>query len=488
MRTGNCRLPLKMQRKKINDQFNQITMSLLKRFVQYINDQNLFQKDNRLLLAVSGGIDSVVLTELCHQAGYHFFIAHCNFHLRNEESNRDEKFARSLAEKYSVPIFVRSFQTERYAEENNVSIQVAARELRYSWFCDLAREEAVKGENKIKIITGHHANDNIETLLMNFFKGTGIRGLQGILPKKGDLIRPLLFATKEEIVQFTGENELLFVEDSSNASDKYTRNYFRNQLIPSLQKIFPQVEENLVNNIARFREIDILYNQSIEIHRGKLLEFKGNEVHIPILKLVKVTPLKTILYEIIKDYHFTAHQAERVVNLLKSDSGKYLSSQTHRIIKNRGWLIIAPLNTQEAQHIVIEKTDERIIFEEGVLNFKNIHKTPKEIVQNLNNDVIIDAGNVEYPVILRKWKQGDYFYPLGLQKKESGKPGKKKLSKFFIDQKISLSEKEKIWVLESNKKIIWIINKRLDERFKVTHQTKSFLSIEFNASEKYPLD
>ena len=477
---------MKMQRKKINDHFNQITMSLLKRFVQYVNDQNLFQKNDRLLLAVSGGIDSVVLTELCHQAGYNFFIAHCNFHLRKEESNRDEQFARSLAEKYSVSIFVQSFQTENYAAQNKLSIQVAARELRYTWFKDLAVEQAVEGKGRVKILTAHHSNDNIETLLMNFFKGTGIRGLQGILPKQGDLIRPLLFATKEEIVQFAGENDLLFVEDSSNLSDKYTRNYFRNQWIPSVQKIFPRVEENLINNIERFREIDILYTQAINLHRSKLIEEKGKEIHIPLLKLLKVTPVKTVLYEIIKDYGFTAHQTDEAMKLLTSDTGKYISSQTHRIIRNRGWLIITPVNTQEAHHIIIEETDETIGYVEGDLTFKKLQKTPKEIVQHSTTTVIIDSTKLEFPVILRKWKQGDYFYPLGLQKKLSGKPGKKKLSKFFIDQKISLSEKETIWVLESNKKIVWVINKRLDERFKVTPQTKSFLSIEFTASEKYP--
>lgn len=463
------------------------TMSLLNRFVQYINDQNLFQKNNRLLLAVSGGVDSVVLTELCQQAGYNFFIAHCNFHLRKEESNRDEKFTRALAEKYSVPIYVRSFETEKYAEENKLSIQVAARELRYTWFKNLAEEKKEEG-SRLKIVTAHHANDNIETLLMNFFKGTGIRGLQGILPKQGDLIRPLLFATKEEIIQFAAANNLSYVEDSSNASDKYTRNYFRNQWIPSVQKIFPQVEENLLNNIERFREIDILYNQSIELHRSKLVELKGKEVHIPILKLLKTTPLKTVLYEIIKDYNFTAHQTDQVVHLLKSESGKYISSKSHRIIKNRNWLIIAPINSEEAHNIIIEESDETIFYENGILTFKKLKKAPLDLVQNSTDSVIIDLANLEYPVILRKWKQGDYFYPLGMPKKSSGKPGKKKLSKYFVDQKISLSEKETIWVLESNYRIVWIINKRLDERFKVTAQTKSFLSIKFNGSEKYPLD
>lgn len=468
-------------------------MSLLNRFTQYIKEQNLFQKTDQLLLAVSGGIDSVILTELCHQSGYNFFIAHCNFHLREEESDRDEEFVRTLAGNYSVPVYVKSFDTEEYAAENKISIQVAARDLRYTWFRELAgqvrkgREEGDSGKltGPVKILTAHHANDNIETLLMNFFKGTGIKGLQGILPTQGDLIRPLLFATKEEIVQFAKENTLSFVEDSSNLLDKYTRNYFRNQWIPSVQKIFPQVEENLINNIERFKEIDLLYTQAINVHRSKLIEQRGKEIHIPVLKLLKVTPLKTVLYEIIKDYGFTAHQTEEAIKLLTSDTGKYISSGTHRIIKNRNWIIIAPIDHSESQHIVIEKSDDKIQFDQGVLIFKNDQEVPKNIMTTSANLVFVDAARLEYPLLLRKWKQGDYFYPLGMKKKVSGKPGKKKLSKFFIDQKMSLAEKESIWVLESNKRIVWIINRRLDDRFKITPQTNSCVSVEFNGSERF---
>lgn len=465
-------------------------MSLLTRFIQYIKEQDLFQKSHQLLLAVSGGIDSVVLAELCHQAGYSFFIAHCNFHLRGEESNRDEAFVRGLADKYSVPLYIQSFDTEKFAERNKISIQVAARELRYNWFRELAeqvkegREDADKKfSGQVKILTAHHANDNIETLLMNFFKGTGIKGLQGILPKQGNLIRPLLFATKEEIVQFSKENNLSFVEDSSNLLDKYTRNYFRNQLIPSIQKIFPQVEENLVNNIERFREIDLLYTQAIDVHRSNLIEKKGKEIHIPVLKLLKVTPLKTILYEIIKDYGFTAHQTEEAMKLLTSETGKYISSATHRIIKNRNWIIIAPIDHSESNQIIIESTDKHVHFHPGVLVFKQVQNVPVDITKNPSNLVFVDSDQLKYPLILRRWKEGDYFYPLGMKKKASDKPGKKKLSKFFIDQKISLIDKESIWVVESNKRIVWVINKRLDDRFKITPQTNSCVSIEFNASE-----
>lgn len=465
-------------------------MPLLTRFTQYIKEQNLLQKSDQLLLTVSGGIDSVVLAELCHQAGYSFFIAHCNFHLRGEESTRDEAFVRSLADKYSVPLCVQSFDTEEFAAQNKISIQVAARELRYNWFRELAnqvregRDEADKKfSGQVKILTAHHANDNIETLLMNFFKGTGIKGLQGILPKQGELIRPLLFATKEEIVQFSQENDLSFVEDSSNLLDKYTRNYFRNQWIPSVQKIFPQVEENLINNIDRFREIDVLYTQAVNVHRSKLIEEKGKEIHIPVLKLLKTQPLKTIFYEILKDYGFTAHQTDEGLKLLTSETGKYISSGTHRIVRNRKWIVIAPIDHTKSQHIIIEKADDKIHFEQGILVVKYAEKVPKNILSSDANLVFVDAAKMEYPLILRKWTQGDYFYPLGMKKKESDKPGKKKLSKFFIDQKISLIEKESIWVLESNKRIVWVINKRLDERFKITPQTKNCVSIEFNASE-----
>lgn len=448
-------------------------MTFLKKFIDYNKEQNLFQKNDRLLLAVSGGVDSVVLCELCKQANYHFQIAHCNFQLRGEESERDERFARSLAEKYEVEIFVKRFNTKEYAAQNKVSIQVAARELRYNWFEEVARSEyQVAGRsNKLWIVTAHHANDNIETLLMNFFKGTGIKGLQGILPRQGNIIRPLLFAKKEEILQFARENNLSFVEDSSNISDKYTRNYFRHQLIPALQKVFPQVQENLLNNIDRYREIEILYSQSVVLHKKKLLETKGNEVHIPVLKLLKVEPLKTILYEIIKDYGFTAHQTEEVSSLLKSESGKYISSATHKIIKNRNWLIIAPVNTLEANHILINEHDKEIDFEDGKLRIKNydlkMEKPPcSDFIATL------DAANIRFPLLLRKWKQGDYFYPLGMRHK-------KKLSKFFIDQKLSVTDKEKVWVIESDKKVIWIVGKRIDDRFKITDKTKKILSIEF---------
>jgi tRNA(Ile)-lysidine synthase len=479
-------------------------MSLLKEFIKNIEQQNLFQKTDYLLLAVSGGADSVALCELCHQAGFHFGIAHCNFQLRGEESTRDEEFVKLLGKKYGVDLFVKKFGTKEYVEENKVSIQVAARELRYEWFDELLTEvsgvrQQVSGNRSDQsaisnhqmangetlhlkpqtsyLLTAHHANDNIETLLMNFFKGTGIKGLQGILSKQGKIIRPLLFAKKEEILSFVKETKLDFVEDSSNASDKYTRNFFRLQLLPAIQKVFPQVEENLIHNIERYKEIEILYEQSIQLHKKKLIEQKGNEIHIPVLKLLKTKPLKTVIYEIIKKYGFTAHQTDEVIHLLNSESGKFIASVTHKIIKNRNWLIIAPVNTLLANHILINEPDietenHLIEFESGKLKFKK-HFNRNEKPSGLSEIAMLDLKNITFPLLVRKWKQGDYFYPLGMK-------GKKKLSKFFIDQKMSLVEKEKIWIVESNKEIIWIIGKRIDDRFKITEKTKNVLSIHFN--------
>ena len=480
-------------------------MSLLTRFTNYIREQNLFQQQDRLLLAVSGGLDSVVLCELCWQANFHFEIAHCNFQLRGEESERDENFVRGLSGKYGVKIFVKRFDTKEYAAKNKLSIQVAARELRYTWFKELtAREQLAAGGEHVSpgveqlemspeqqavsseraaahaskltshtahLLTAHHGNDNIETLLMNFFKGTGITGLRSMLPAQGKIIRPLLFATREEIRFFANENSLNFVEDSSNFSDKYTRNYFRHQLIPAVQKVFPGVEENLINNIERFREIERLYQQAIELHKKKLLEVKGNEIHIPVLKLLNAQPLKTIVYEIIKNFGFTAHQAEDVLHLLKSESGKYISSATHKIIKNRNWLIIAPINTMEAFHILIQENEKEIDFEMGKLKLKRESLLEKHVdISDSQSTATVEADEITFPLLLRKWRQGDYFYPLGMQKK-------KKLKKFLIDQKLSITEKEKVWVIESNKRIIWVVGKRIDNRFRVKPGTKTILQL-----------
>jgi tRNA(Ile)-lysidine synthase len=440
-------------------------MDLLKSFQKYIKQQHLFNPKDKLLLAVSGGVDSVVLCELCELTGYDFVIAHCNFRLREEESDRDEEFVRRLAEKYNVTLYNTTFDTKVIASQLKKSIEETARDLRYKWF------EAVRGEKVYDyILTAHHANDNVETVLINFFRGTGIKGLHGILSKQNKIIRPLLFANKKQLLAFANENKLQFVTDYTNAENDFTRNYFRNELIPSIQKVFPEAEENILKNIGRFSEAEQLYNQAIALHKSKLLEQKENEIHIPVLKLQKVQPLATVIYEIIKAYNFTAHQTEAVIALLESESGKYVQSSSHRIIKNRKWLIISPNQTGDAQHILIETNDKKIAFAEWEFQIE------KKSTFDINHSPVIaqlDAAEIKFPLLLRKWKQGDYFYPLGMQKK-------KKLSRFFIDQKLSLTQKEKIWVIESNKKILWVVGIRIDDRFKITAKTKEVLQIKLS--------
>jgi tRNA(Ile)-lysidine synthase len=448
-------------------------MSLLQNFNSYIKQHHLFQPKDKLLLAISGGVDSVVLCELCHQAKFDFTIAHCNFQLRGEESDRDEQFVRDLATKYKVEIFVQQFDTTTEAAKHKTSIEETARNLRYTWFDSILKElssPSPSGEGfRVRLLTGHHANDNIETVLMNFFRGTGVKGVRGVLPKQGNIIRPLLFAKRNEIENFAKENNLPFVTDSTNAQNNYTRNYFRNELIPGIQKVFPQAEENVLQNIERFTDVEVLYNQAIDLHKTKLCEVKGNEVHIPVLKLAKAKPLHTILYEIVKEYDFTAAQVNDIEKLITAESGKYIQSSTHRILRNRKWLIISPLQNQIASNIVIEKNDKKIHFENGRLEFEvsqklTIHHSPLTIQ--------LDANKISYPLLLRKWKQGDYFYPLGMKHK-------KKLSRFFIDNKLSITDKEKVWVIESNKKILWVIGLRIDDRFKITENTKEVLEIAF---------
>ncbi|MGF2412596.1 tRNA lysidine(34) synthetase TilS [Ferruginibacter sp.] len=439
-------------------------MDILKQFQQYIKQQHLFNPKDKLLLAVSGGVDSVVLCELSKQAGYDFAIAHCNFQLRGEDSNRDEKFVAQLAKKYEVPVYQVSFDTNAIAASEKKSVEETARDLRYAWF-----EEIRSSNGYDYIVTAHHADDNIETVLMNFFRGTGIKGLHGILPRQSKIVRPLLFANKKALQLFAELHDIVFVTDYTNEQNDFTRNYFRNELIPAVKKVFSGVEDNILNNITRLGEAEKLYNQAINIHKEKLLEAKGNEIHIPVLKLLKVSPLATILYEIIKDYNFTAHQTEEVIALLQSESGKYLQSASHRVIKNRKWLIISPNKTNEAQNILIEAANKKINFETGVLL---IEQYSTFAVNHSPFIAQLDLTGIKFPLLLRKWKQGDYFYPLGMQKK-------KKLSRFFIDQKLSLTQKENVWVIESNKKILWVVGMRIDDRFKITDTTKNVLQLEF---------
>jgi tRNA(Ile)-lysidine synthase len=440
-------------------------MNLITAFTRYIQKEGLFSPKDRLVLAVSGGVDSVVLCHLCKAAGYHFSMAHCNFQLRDAESDGDELFVTMLAQQLEAPLFIKRFDTQPYADAHKASIQVAARQLRYEWFQQLTGESAVQ---PAWLVTAHHADDNIETVLMNFFKGSGINGLKGILPKQQHIIRPLLFASKTELLQYAAEHRLAYREDSSNSSDKYTRNYFRNQLIPGLQKVFPQVKENLAGNIERFRDIYTIYNTSIDRIKAGLITKKGNELHLPVLKLLKTPALTTVLHELIKGFGFSPAQIPDITRLLSSETGKYVQSATHRILRNRNWLIISSLRDTAASQYLVEEGTTELRFPGGKITIEK-----EEAVPPLSPDAaiaLLDAAHIQYPLILRRWKPGDYFYPLGMQKK-------KKLGRFFSDSKLSMNEKEDSWVVTSGERIAWVVGKRIDDRFKLAAHTKQVLKI-----------
>ncbi len=283
-----------------------------------------------------------------------------------------------------------------------------------------------------------------------------------------------MLTRREEITAYAKENNLQWREDSSNASEKYTRNFFRHQLIPMVRERFPLSEETMLRNISRFNEENLIYENAIAFIKKRLLEQKGNEIHIPILKLKKQEALKTIVWGIFKEYHFNSSQTDEIIKLLDAENSSFIKNEHFTILKNRNWLIISPNQIETSRHILIEENDKKIHFDNILLSIESL-QTANYKPPTTNSIASLDAAQISFPLLLRKWKTGDYFYPLGMKKK-------KKLSKFFIDNKLSKTEKEKVWVLEMNKKIIWVMNYRIDERFKITSSTKSVVKITFSQS------
>ncbi|MBX2931428.1 MAG: tRNA lysidine(34) synthetase TilS [Chitinophagaceae bacterium] len=443
-------------------------MSLQQHFLENWHNhfKSIVPTNAHFFIAVSGGVDSVVLTDVLFHAGFDFTILHANFQLRGEESMRDEQFVQSLQEKYNKPVIIERFHTTQYAEQHRKSVQLAARELRYQWFNEVMNKLDIEKNRKF-LVTAHHADDNIETVWMNICRGTGIKGLSGIPASQNNILRPLLFARRQEIINYAQEQNILWIEDSSNTSDKYARNFFRHNILPLTKEVFATSDENMIHNIAKWKEVSIIYDLYIQQQKEKLLEVKGNEVHIPIAKLKKQPALNTLIHEIIVVYGFTSAQVQDILLLLQADTGKYISSATHRIIKNRYWLIIAPLQTLDAAHIIIENDDKEIFFAD-----KKMMISINDVSKITDNAQVacLDATHISFPLILRKWKQGDYFYPLGMRKK-------KKIARLLIDAKLSTTEKENVWIVESNKKIIWVVGHRIDDRFKIKDTTQKKLQL-----------
>ncbi len=430
------------------------------RFVDYIKKNALFTQGDKILLAVSGGKDSVLMAQLFKLAGFNFSIAHCNFNLRGDESQRDEAFVKLLALNLDVLFYSTHFDTKGYAKENHVSTQMAARELRYQWF-----EELRSTKQYHSIALAHHQNDSIETLLLNLTRGTGISGMHGILPKRGRLVRPLLFLSRQQIEELVDENQIDYVEDSSNETDTYARNNIRLNVIPILKEINPNLEETFAQNFIRFAETEAVLQQVVAQTRENAGEMRGNDIHFSIEKIASLSPQKLLFFELLKPYQFTSSVVDEILQAFEKQSGTSFYSPTYRATINRNEIIISKLTTttQEEEIFFLHPHDEFVQVGEKKLMLSYVDST---IIEANSNKAFIDADKLIFPLIIRFKQEGDKFMPLGMKQY-------KKLSDFFIDQKVPLPNKSKIPLLiNGNGEIIWVVGYRQDNRYKVNATTK----------------
>lgn len=441
-------------------------MDLLNRFKENWRQKAFSQAGETVLLAVSGGIDSMAMVHLFYDSQIPFAIGHCNFQLRAEEADKDEQLVNEWAKEHNVAFHSVRFDTKSKSEEWKKGTQETARILRYEWL------DSIRIENKYsKLVTAHHANDNAETLLMNLFRGTGISGLHGIKEKNGPIIRPLLFAKRSDIEHYAIKNKIQYREDASNASDNYLRNAVRHHIIPAAEKWFDDPVAQVNETIHRVAEAEIVYKQAIKQELKQLTELRGRDIYIPVLKLKKKQALNAICYELFPQYGFTPAMLPFIIQIMDAESGKFVESDTHRVIKDRDFLIITPKASADTDLVLMEGVPCVIETEAGHFHFSLEKKSDK--INPDSNVAALDARHISFPLILRKWRTGDYFYPLGMGMK------KKKLSKFFIDQKIPLHQKDNAWLLECDKRIAWVAGMRLDERFKVKSSTEQVLRVEF---------
>lgn len=431
-------------------------------FKIHINNNLSVLNESKLLIAVSGGIDSVVLTHLCHALGLNFSLAHCNFNLRAEESHKDEAFVLELAEALDVEVFIQNFDTEAYAKAHKRSIQMAARELRYDWFKELAEQLQFD-----YILTAHHADDNLETFLINFTRGTGLNGLTGIPMIKNNIVRPLLSFSRAQIENFAKKENILWREDASNASRKYLRNKLRHEVVPILKEINPQLLDSFQNTLVNLNDTADIVEESLDAFSKRAIQSIDKfGITYKISEFKKVHNPKAYLYEIFKGYGFT--EWNDIINLLEAQSGKLVRSNSHRLIKHRDFLILTDLgnSAQSKEALFINELANDIETPIGELSFENV----EGLFDVSKSTIFVDKDVLKFPLEFRLWKEGDIFQPIGMT-------GKKKISKYLKDEKVSLVEKENTWILASDNKVVWLVGKRADDRFKVTKNTKSIIKV-----------
>ena len=420
---------------------------------QFISEKSLFIREEKLILGISGGADSVCLMHVFLELGYSFELAHCNFNLRGEESDADEYFVKDLAKEHQLKIHVKQFDTLAYAAENKISTQMAARDLRYAWFEKLR----IKSNAKYLAIA-HHANDDVETFFINLVRGSGLKGFLGIKEKNNAIVRPLLSVSRLEIEQYLKDRGLVFREDSSNASVKYLRNKIRHELIPLLAQMNPSIQQTVKDEMRILDGVAQIYASKVEEVRKDLTQEKNGIVQLEISALLALNPLHSYLYELLSAYGFYA--VEAISKALQGQSGKQFFSSTHQLVVDRENIFISLLNKENEVFEITEKTISLVY--PLVINFKVI--ADKTIIYD-NNTAQLDVEKLKFPLTLRKWKQGDKFMPLGMKKF-------KKLSDFFIDSKFSIIDKQEQWLLCSGVDIVWVLGCRIDERYKLESNTK----------------
>jgi len=433
----------------------------MKTAFQNVLDSKLdFLKGKKLLLAASGGIDSMVLVDLLLKENFEIAIAHCNFQLRGIESFEDQKFIENFAQKNNIPVFITQFDTKAFAEDYKLSTQVAARELRYNWFYELLETEIYDC-----ILTAHHADDNLETFLINLSRGTGIEGLTGIPQQNEKIIRPLLAFSRMEIEAYAKENQVEWRDDSSNASDKYLRNKIRHHIVPLLKELNPEFLGTFQKTQDYLQQTQAMAEDAAIMVYQQVAQEANDEIHFNLKKLKKLPNYHSYLYQWLNEFGFSAWKD--IYALADSQSGKQVFSPQFRLIKNRDFLILSPLKIEtETSEFRIDENTTDVNFPIK-LTFSNVDS----VIQTSNKTIFTDAEKLEFPLILRRWNEGDIFEPFGMGGKS------KKVSKFFKDEKFSLAEKEKTWLVCSGNKIVWIVGKRADERFKVSETTKNILQI-----------
>jgi tRNA(Ile)-lysidine synthase len=437
---------------------------MIAQFIKFIHEENLFHSSQRIMLAVSGGADSMVMLHLFVNAGFPVAVAHCNFGLRGHESDGDEKFVTDYCDQQNLACYTEHFNTTEFALQEGISIEMAARDLRYEWFGKLLSQHGYD-----YLATAHHQDDVIETFLINLSRGSGIKGLSGIQPKSGQVIRPMLFTNRAEILDYCQRMSISYRTDSSNQDTAYKRNLIRQQILPLLEDVNPAFRKNALRTIGNLHETGQLFQQRMSEIKALVYSEDNQGAMIHIDKLLNLNPLRTILFELIHPYGFQAGQTDDIIDSLEKESGRQFFSDEYRLVKDREYLLISPHRSKQDKVVYIEENCISISHPLHLI-IERIERTPNFRYSTHPNVVDIDFDKLVFPLLLRHWNEGEYFQPLGMN-------GLKKLSDFFIDEKYSIPEKENAWILSSGSQLVWVVGKRLDDRFKINPKTKRVLRI-----------